>query len=175
MGFSDYFDMMARYNQWANNRLYEAARRLTDEDYRRDLGAFFGSVHGTLNHILVADRIWMRRFTGEGTAPDNLNVILFDSLACLGTARAAEDARIIAHVDDLAEENFLSELSYRNMAGVPRRQMRAKALAHFFNHQTHHRGQVHALLSRLGLEPPALDLIYAPMAGVVVAEDRGAR
>ena len=75
-----HFDMLALYNRWANNRLYEAAAQLPDEDYRADRGAFFRSVHGTLNHVLVGDRIWMRRFTGEGEAPTRLDAISMRTL-----------------------------------------------------------------------------------------------
>ncbi|MDH8644600.1 DinB family protein, partial [Klebsiella pneumoniae] len=70
-------------------------------DYRADRGAFFKSVHGTLNHLLATDRIWMKRFTGEGDAPDRLDAILFDTFDALRAARAAEDARIVAYVDGL--------------------------------------------------------------------------
>jgi uncharacterized damage-inducible protein DinB len=88
------FSMLAAYNSWANRRLYEAAAALSDADYRADRGAFFKSVHGTLNHLLVGDRIWMKRFTGEGDAPTKLDAILFDDLPSLRSARVAEDARI---------------------------------------------------------------------------------
>ena len=96
-----HFAMMAGYNAWCNERLYEGAAQLTDADYRADRGAFFKSVHGTLNHILVADRIWMRRFTGEGEAPNRLDTILFESFAELRAAREKEDARIVAYIDRL--------------------------------------------------------------------------
>ena len=80
--------MLAGYNAWANERVYDAAEGLSDADYRADRGAFFKSVHGTLNHLLVADRIWMRRFTGEGDAPNRLDAILFERLDELRAARA---------------------------------------------------------------------------------------
>ncbi|HBF55025.1 MAG TPA: damage-inducible protein DinB, partial [Afipia sp.] len=72
-GLTRHFRMFGHYNAWANARLYEAAGRLGDADYRADRGAFFKSVHGTLNHLLATDRIWMKRFTGEGDAPDRLD------------------------------------------------------------------------------------------------------
>ena len=74
-----HFAMMARYNAWANARLYAEARGLSDESYRKDVGAYFRSLHGTLNHLLVTDRIWMRRFTGEGEHPAQLNAIMFET------------------------------------------------------------------------------------------------
>src|SRR5579872_5224778 len=101
-----HFASFARYNEWANRRLYDAAAALPDADYRADRGAFFKSLHGTLNHMLVADRIWMKRFTGEGEAPDKLNAILHEELADLRTAREAEDRRIVAYVDRLDDERL---------------------------------------------------------------------
>ena len=83
------YQMFAGYNAWCNERLYAAAATLSDADYRADRGAFFKSVHGTLNHILVADRIWMRRFTGEGPQPTALDQILYDEFASLREARVA--------------------------------------------------------------------------------------
>lgn len=96
-----HFAMLAGYNAWANRRVYAAAAALSDADYRADRGAFFKSVHGTLNHLLVADRIWMRRFTGGGNAPNRLDAILFESLAELRTAREQEDQRIEAYIAGL--------------------------------------------------------------------------
>jgi uncharacterized damage-inducible protein DinB len=151
----------AGYNAWANRRLYDAAARLHDADYRADRGAFFRSVHGTLNHLLVADRIWMRRFTGEGDAPKRLDAILFDRLDDLRKAREAQDARIVAYADGLTEEALAGSIRYaRVTTGEVFAQPLAPALDHFFNHQTHHRGQVHALLTGLGAEGPELDLLF---------------
>ena len=155
------FPILAAYNGWANRRLYEAASRLSDEQYRADRGAFFNSVHGTLNHLLVTDRIWMQRFTGEGEAPDRLDAILHKDLAGLRQAREAEDARIVAWVDGLSETALAGTFSYRRVS-TPERftQPLAPALMHLSNHQTHHRGQVHAVLTGLGHEAPALDLLF---------------
>src|SRR5271156_6682640 len=98
-----HFLMFAKYNAWANQRLYDAPAALSDADYRRDRGAFFKSMHGTLNHLLVTDRVWMQRFTGEGTAPDRLDAILFEELGALREAREAEDRRIVTYVEGLDE------------------------------------------------------------------------
>ena len=84
----DRYVLFAGYNVWANERLYNAAEKLSDQEYRADRGVFFKSIHGTLNHLLVADRIWMKRFTGQGEAPNKLDVILFD-----GSRHAARRAR----------------------------------------------------------------------------------
>lgn len=91
-----HFRMFAAYNRWANALVYDAAAALTEDELTRNSGAFFGSMLGTLNHLLVADRIWMKRFTGEGEAPKALDTILFTDFARLRTAREAEDERIVA-------------------------------------------------------------------------------
>lgn len=154
------FPMLAAYNAWANTRLYEAAARLSDAQYRADRGAFFRSVHGTLNHLLVTDRIWMQRFTGEGEAPDRLDTILFEDLAPLREARIAEDSRIVAWVDGLSEAALAGTITYRRVTTPDVfTQPLAPALAHLFNHQTHHRGQVHTLLTGLVGEAPSIDLL----------------
>jgi uncharacterized damage-inducible protein DinB len=167
--------MFAGYNAWANRRLYDAAAQLADADYRADKGAFFGSLHGTLNHILVGDQVWMRRFTGEGPSPTQLNAILHDDLAALRQAREAEDARIIAYIGGLTEAAIAGTIRYRTITGpMDIEQPLGAALPHFFNHQTHHRGQAHCLLTMLTGQAPSLDLIlYQRDTGVGLASGRG--
>ena len=155
------YQMFGHYNAWANQRLYEASGRLSPAEYRADRGAFFKSVHGTLNHLLVTDRIWMQRFTGSGEAPDRLDAILFEGFEELRAARDAEDRRIIDFVDGLDDAGVASTIKYRRVS-TPElfEQPLAPALAHWFNHQAHHRGQVHALLTGLAGQAPELDLLY---------------
>jgi uncharacterized damage-inducible protein DinB len=155
-----HFTMLAAYNAWCNRLLYDAAGQLSDADYRADRGAFFKSLHGTLNHILVADRIWMRRFTGEGEAPRRLDAILFDELPSLRQAREAEDARIAAYIDGLSEADLAGLLRYRLVTKPETvEQPLAPVLFHVFNHQTHHRGQAHCILAGLGRDAPSFDLV----------------
>jgi uncharacterized damage-inducible protein DinB len=157
-----HFAMFAGYNRWANRRLYAAAHALPDADYRAPRGAFFGSLHGTLNHLVVADRIWMRRFTGEGPVQKRLDEILFEDLDDLTAAREAEDERIVRYVEGLSEADLAATFTYRTIASPQDiTQPLAPALAHFFNHQTHHRGQAHAILSAIAgnAAAPSLDLI----------------
>ena len=105
-------------------------------------------------------RSWMGRFTGEGEHPAKLNAIMVDDFASLETARKAEDARIVAYVEGLSEEAIVADLDYATTAGVPYRNRLGDLLAHLFNHQTHHRGQAHAILTVLGVpEPKSLDLL----------------
>jgi len=151
----------ARYNAWANARLYDACAALPEAAYFAQRAcAFFTSLHGTLNHILVGDRAWMRRLTGEGPAPERLDQELYADLSSLRVARAAEDARILAFVERLDDAALARTLIYRTMAGETHANPVGLLLAHMFNHQTHHRGQAHALLKDAGAEPPPLDLIY---------------
>jgi uncharacterized damage-inducible protein DinB len=152
--------MMAAYNRWANQLLYDAASMLSDEEFRRDTGAFFASMDGTLNHLLVADLIWMHRFTGKGELPGRLDLILHDAFDELREAREATDARIIDWVAGLAEPDLSGRFTYVTATDMKTISQRlAPALSHFFNHQTHHRGQAHMILSVLGETPPPLDLI----------------
>jgi uncharacterized damage-inducible protein DinB len=161
-----HFLMMARYNAWANAGLFRAAGALSDELYRQDVGAYFKSLHGTLNHLLVADRIWMHRLTGSGHHPDKLNAILFDDRSSLRAARVEEDSRILHFVQGKAEAEFEEVLEYRTLNGAPQRQPQREILAHLFNHQTHHRGQAHAILTAVGVkEPEPLDLLIMQREG----------
>jgi uncharacterized damage-inducible protein DinB len=156
-----HFQMFAAYNQWANAALYGAAKLLPEVDYKRDRGAFFKSVHGTLNHILVADRIWMKRFTGEGDAPRRLDATLCEDLQKLSIEREREDQRIVDWISGMDPKGLAGRFTYVAVTDMRTISQRlAPALAHFFNHQTHHRGQAHALLTGFGLEAPSLDLIY---------------
>lgn len=151
---------MAAYNAWANRRLYAAAAALPDALYRQPAGAYFGSLEGTLNHLLTTDRIWLRRLTGEGEAPNRLDVILFVQFDALRTAREAEDVRLERYVAKLSAADLNAEFEYSTTSGQLQRQPRWEVLAHLFNHQTHHRGQAHAILTRVGVaEPPSLDLL----------------
>jgi uncharacterized damage-inducible protein DinB len=156
-----HWQMFGRYNQWANGRLYDGAAKLPDADYRADRGAFFKSLHGTLNHLLATDRIWMKRFTGAGEAPDRLDAILFTDFAVLRAAREAEDRRIVAYVDGLDATRLAGTIRYRRVSAPDEFvQPLAPALAHWFNHQTHHRGQAHAILTGLTGAAPELDLLF---------------
>jgi uncharacterized damage-inducible protein DinB len=164
------YRMFAGYNAWCNERLYAAAATVTDEDYRADRGAFFKSLHGTLNHLLVGDRIWMRRFTGVGEVPPSLDAILYDDFASLRAARRSEDTLIGRYIARLSDSDLLGTLRYRTVVRpVEIEQPLAPALDHFFNHQTHHRGQAHALLSAIigNKATPSFDLIiYQRETGV---------
>jgi uncharacterized damage-inducible protein DinB len=148
----------ARYNRLANQALYQACAVLSHEERRRDLGSIFRSGHGTLNHLLLGDRIWMTRFEGDSHPSTNLGAILFDELDALHRARIEMDARIEHFFGNLPADFLDRSIRYVTNAGVETEDPTTVVVPHFFNHQTHHRAQVHTLLSQLGRAPPALDL-----------------
>ncbi|MBD2017789.1 damage-inducible protein DinB [Microcoleus sp. FACHB-53] len=153
-----HFQMLARYNTLANRRIYESCSQLTDAERKRTRPAFFQSIHGTLNHIMVGDRIWLTRFEGGEIASTGLDAILYEDFDELREARIAEDQRIEAFASGLAEEFLASTITYRNNAGNIHTDPVNLLVAHFFNHQTHHRGQIHDMLTQTEIAPPVLDM-----------------
>jgi uncharacterized damage-inducible protein DinB len=154
------FRQLADYNHWANLRLYGAALEMSEDTYRLPIGVFFGSLHGTLNHLLLTDRIWLKRLTGTGEHPDRLNAILYENRQELLRARMAEDARLIGVIAGYGDDDLGKLISYQTTSRKPYSQPLQEILLHLFNHQTHHRGQAHACCSILtGAEPPPLDLL----------------
>ena len=156
-----YVQLMAAYNAEMNRRLYSAAGRLTDAERRQDRGAFWCSIHGTLSHLVWADRAWMSRFAGWTMPPQPLAAsgecfCAFDDMAA---ARAEDDRRIEAWAAPLDEAWLVGDLTwYSGAAGREMTRPRALLIAHLFNHQTHHRGQVHAMLTAAGETTGATDL-----------------
>jgi uncharacterized damage-inducible protein DinB len=155
-----YFLTLAGYNAWANERLYDACAQLPEDEYMKPRLAFFGSIHGTLNHLLVADRVWLARLEHKPPPKVTIDQILYGDLVALRVARGAEDEHIVNVVGDISARALDQPLAYANMAGERQRTVLRFVLGHFFNHQTHHRGQVHGLLSQTEVAPPPLDLIY---------------
>jgi uncharacterized damage-inducible protein DinB len=158
----DHIALMARFNQWVNARLFDSVAALSDEAYRADRGAYFGSIHRTLNHVLVVDRLWSGRIEGIDRGVRALDQVLYDDLAALRAARREEDKRLIALVDRLAAEGRLGEaIVYRRILGAGEQRTRCDhVLITLFNHQTHHRGQVHAMLTQAGVTPGPWDVIW---------------
>lgn len=158
----EYLKTMARYNCWQNDSLYGAADPLDDAARRLDRGAFFGSIHGTLCHILWADQIWMHRFSGS-PKPSMSNAEshhMIEDWQDLKQARTAMDQMIQEWSDGLDPTWLAGDLSWYSGA-VKRDMTESKALlvTHMFNHQTHHRGQVHAMLTAAGARPDDTDLM----------------
>lgn len=171
MNLKAHFEMLAGYNQWMNSKVYEAAGRLDEEELSRDRGAFFGSILGTLNHILVADTIWLKRFAAHSACreslrevvelpnPTRLNQLLFKDFTALSEHRGWMDDQIIHWIDNLSEADLDVAFSYHNIKGVPAYKQFSSLVLHFFNHQTHHRGQVSTLLSQAGEDIGVTDLL----------------
>ncbi len=152
--------LMARFNAWVNDKLYDCVAGLPDTDYRKDRKAFFGSIHNTLNHLLVVDRAWTCRIKGVAHGIDSLDQILYDDFDSLRAARKAEDAALIELVDGLSDEALRRPVTYRPMSLDGSFTNRCdRILITLFNHQTHHRGQVHAMLTQQGIAPPPMDVI----------------
>jgi uncharacterized damage-inducible protein DinB len=152
------FRTLARYNALANRRLYDACARLTDAERKRRRPAYFGTIHGTLNHLMVGDRLWLARFSGEEVPSTDLGAILYEDFGELRAAREREDARIEAFAAGIDEGFLMGTLRYVNNEGRTLEDPVDLLVAHFFNHQTHHRGQVHDMLSQTDVPPPVLDL-----------------
>ncbi len=160
--------MMARYNRWQNRSIFDAAGDLDDAARRLDRNAFFRSIHGTLSHLLWGDTIWMSRFDG-GEAPEadlGASAVWIESWDDLCTRRSATDQRILDWAGRISGERLNGELTLNSQA-IGRKVTKPMALcvAHFFNHQTHHRGQVHAMLTAAGAKPGATDLFIMPDGG----------
>jgi uncharacterized damage-inducible protein DinB len=154
-----YFERMARYNRWANRRIYGAMAQLDAEEIHAVRSGFFPSIAKTLNHLLVADRIWLGRFAGRPSTHKRLDETLYEDFAALTAAREAEDQRIIAFFKELPQARIDAIFDYKNMAGDPKSAPMDAVLGHLFNHQAHHRGQAHAMLSSTRAAPPSLDLV----------------
>lgn len=163
---SDYARWMARYNRWQNRSLFAAAEGLDEAARRADRAAFFGSIHGTLNHVLWADQMWMRRFAEtpaprKGSIPESVD--LHDDWAELCAERARFDGVIAEWAEGLSDAHLAGDLNY--FSGVLQRQVSKPlwvCVTHMFNHQTHHRGQVHAMLTAAGATPDDTDLFVMP-------------
>ena len=158
---------MAAYNRWMNGRLYDCCARLSDGERKRDVGTFFKSIHGTLNHLLLGDRLWLGRFTGNPFDARSLDQELHADFVELRTHRDATDVAIVRWAGSLSDIDLAGELSYTSMVNpATRRCPLWFAVAHFFNHQTHHRGQVTAMLHQRGIDPGVTDLLGLPGAPI---------
>lgn len=167
----EHLRLLADYNRDMNQRVYAAAARLPAAAVTQERGAFFGSILGTLNHLMVADRIWLRRFADHPARfaaldalrlrppPTDLRAIEHATLPALRAAREQLDAQIVAWAGELREADLDRVLVYANTRGVVSRRRFGLLLSHFFNHQTHHRGQVTTLLTQAGEDVGATDLL----------------
>ena len=172
---TEYLQRMARYNRWMNRKLYAKVQLLSHDELAKDRGAFFRSIIGTLNHILVGDMFWLRRFSGSNACkgalapirelamPTALHDMLYDDIQVLASKREELDRLILSFSETWSDEMLGTTIRYRNMAGEKHEQPLGPLLQHLFNHQTHHRGQVTTLLSQAGIDPEATDLLVMMM------------
>lgn len=163
--------LMADYNRWMNRRLYDAAATLDAARLAADQGAFFGSILGTLNHVAVADTIWLQRFAAHpagfsslaalaaSARPASLREPLAPDLAGLRGLRDRLDDMVCAWAAELTPDALAADFAYANMAGVAARRNFGALVQHFFNHQTHHRGQATTLLFQCGVDVGVTDLL----------------
>jgi len=154
-----HFEMLSGYNAWANSRIFDAVAVLSDHEYRKDLAASFGSLHRILNHVYVSDTIWMARFRGQESPPWANDHVPHHRFSDLKARRTALDRDILGFVLALEDDTLSTDINYftpqqSRHVSLPV----APALAQFFNHQTHHRGECHAMLTRLTGDAPRLDL-----------------
>jgi len=163
----EHLRLLSHYNQWMNDKLYNTAAQLPADELAKDRGAFFGSLQGTLNHIMVADIIWLQRFSehpAQHPALDQIRALpkpqtLPDDFTALSAERRDVDATIISWCEQLDASDLNHKLAYHNMKGEPAIKNFASLMLHFFNHQTHHRGQATTLLSQQGLDVGVTDLL----------------
>ncbi len=154
------------YNQWMNQKLYAACERLSDQERKADRKAFFRSIHGTLNHLLLGDKVWLSRFLNQSFNVTGLDQILYEEFSDLKREREGTDEEIITWANQLTEQKLLSEFRFRSISNPgPKVCLLWQAVAHFINHQTHHRGQITTLLSQAGINPGITDFIA--MHGIV--------
>ena len=157
------FELMARYNQWMNEKLYQVCAGISDQERKKDLGAFFKSVHGTLNHLLYGDKAWMARFLGKPLAVSAIGEELHQDFDGLRADRRALDQQILHWSHALSPQWLDLPFDYTSNVDGKTRVLPAWALVmHMFNHQTHHRGQVTTLIKQLGHDPGITDLPWLP-------------
>jgi len=153
------FQLFANFNSWANKKIFSSCKELDDVEYKKDRQAFFSSIHGTLNHLLVVDRAFISRIEGEEHGLKRLNQILYDNLLQLEEERIREDKHLIDLVNSLSEENVDKPITYKSFETGDQTCSVNLILITLFNHQTHHRGQVHNMLSQAGIKTPQIDIL----------------
>lgn len=159
----DYVRMMAAYSTWMNQRLFSQCGRMSEEERRHDAGAFFRSIHGTLDHLVYGDCAWMARFDGGAPAQGAIGTIAHEGWAELVEVRRSLDSRITAWAESVTGHWLTEPMSYRSVVdGKTRTLPRWVLVAHMFNHGTHHRGQLTTLMKQRGVDPGVTDLPWMP-------------
>lgn len=160
---AQYCRTMAQYNRWQNNGLRDIVKKMDEDALRKDRGAFFGSLFATMNHLLWGDLIWMSRFDGGAgpSVPAKDHKDLTPNKTEWDRLRFVTDGRIMNWAKDIKTVDLTGDLTwYSGMSQKELTKPRALCITHFFNHQTHHRGQIHAMLTAAGQKPQATDLAF---------------
>lgn len=172
MKLKEHVYLMADYNQWINQKIYEAVSPMAPEQLHEDKGAFFGSIFASLNHICVGDTLWLKRFSSallryeayapisELTTPASLDAFLANNFNDLKDRRVLLDEALLEIASLITDEELLQPISYQNSKGVKANKTLFNLLMHLFNHQTHHRGQITTLLSQSGIDIGITDLVF---------------
>ena len=159
----DYCQLMARYNTWINQRFFDLCAEIPDDQRRQEAGVFFKSIHGTLNHLLYGDLAWMKRFAGQEDQVPALGEELYRDFGELRSARSELDLWITDWAGQLDPDWLASTIEFTSMVdGRTRCKPAWLLVSHMFNHSTHHRGQLTALLSRRGIDYGSMDLPFMP-------------
>lgn len=159
----EYCQVMARYGAWMNAKLVALCAGLPDESRRQDRGAFFRSIHGTLDHIVAGDLAWLSRFTGDPEQPPPLGVELFADFDALARERERCDARLLAWSASVASAWLAASMTFTSQTdGIQRTLPTWVLVVHMFNHGTHHRGQLTTLLKQVGIDPGETDIHKVP-------------
>lgn len=159
----NYYELMAEYNKWMDGRLYDICSLIPDEERRKDMGAFFKSIHGTLNHLYYGDIAWLERLRDGKFTPRKLGIDLFDDFNEMRAAQEKMDGEIIEWARTLTPEYLNGGYEYKsNVDGRTRILPRWILTTHMFNHQTHHRGQLTTLIMQLGIDPGVTDIPWLP-------------
>ena len=167
---SNYYQIMASYNQWMNQNLYAICTKIPDAERKKDCGAFFKSIHGTLNHLLYGDRAWMGRFIEKSVSVRVIGQELYFDFAQLREQHNLTDHQIVEWSNNLSKEWLEKPFEYTSNVDGKTRILPAWVLAvHMFNHQTHHRGQLTTLLSQLGYDSGVTDLPWLPSLNSIIA------
>ena len=152
------FQLLANFNTWANTKIFSSCKKLDDTEYKKDRKAFFSSIHATLNHLLVIDKAYISRIEGKNHDLKSLDQILYENLFQLEKARIKEDKRLVDLVNNLSKESINKEITYKGFETGHQTYTINLVLITLFNHQTHHRGQIHNMLSQTGIKPPQIDI-----------------
>ena len=152
------FKLLANFNTWANSKIFSACKELDETEYKKNRKAFFLSIHGTLNHLLLVDKAYIARIEGKDHGLKSLDQILYKNLYDLEGVRIKEDKRLVDLVNSLTEDSIHKKITYKGFETGNTTYTINMILLTLFNHQTHHRGQIHNMLSQASIEPPQLDI-----------------